>query len=70
LGIINKIKIVTMGLLDKVGLPQKKDEDQLSPQELEFIMKKMRSATYVGDEFEIFYTVFVKLTKELQQANK
>jgi hypothetical protein len=33
-------------------------------------MKKMRSATYVGDEFELFYTVFVKLTKELQEAQK
>lgn len=59
-----------MGLLDKVSISSKKEEDALTPQELEFIMKKMRSATYIGDEFEIFYTVFVKLTKELQQANK
>lgn len=57
-----------MGLLDKASAPIKKQDDNLTPQELEFIMKKMRSATYVGDEFEIFYTVFVKLTKELQQA--
>ena len=54
-----------MGLLDKTPLPQKNQEQDLTPQELEFIMKKMRSATYVGDEFELFYTVFVKLTKEL-----
>lgn len=57
-----------MGLLDKAHPLAKKEDDSLTPQELEFIMKKMRSATYVGDEFEIFYTVFVKLTKELQQA--
>lgn len=57
-----------MGLLDKGPSLTKKGDDNLTPQELEFIMKKMRSATYVGDEFEIFYTVFVKLTKELQQA--
>lgn len=57
-----------MGLLDKGPSLGKKGDDNLTPQELEFIMKKMRSATYVGDEFEIFYTVFVKLTKELQQA--
>lgn len=57
-----------MGLLDKAPSLTKKGDDNLTPQELEFIMKKMRSATYVGDEFEIFYTVFVKLTKELQQA--
>lgn len=57
-----------MGLLDKAPSLPKKGDDNLTPQELEFIMKKMRSATYVGDEFEIFYTVFVKLTKELQQA--
>jgi hypothetical protein len=59
-----------MGLLDKVVPSQKKQEEALTPQELEFIMKKMRSATYVGDEFELFYTVFVKLTKELQEAQK
>jgi hypothetical protein len=59
-----------MGLLDKTPLPQKNQEQDLTPQELEFIMKKMRSATYVGDEFELFYTVFVKLTKELQQVQK
>lgn len=57
-----------MGLLDKAPSLPKKGDENLTPQELEFIMKKMRSATYVGDEFEIFYTVFVKLTKELQQA--
>ncbi len=57
-----------MGLLDKGPSLPKKGDENLTPQELEFIMKKMRSATYVGDEFEIFYTVFVKLTKELQQA--
>ena len=57
-----------MGLLDKGPSLPKKGDENLTPQELEFIMKKMRSATYVGDEFEIFYTVFVKMTKELQQA--
>lgn len=59
-----------MGLLDKAIQPAKKQEDALTPQELEFIMKKMRSATYIGDEFELFYTVFVKLSKELDQAKK
>ena len=67
---MNKIKQVIMGLLDKVTTSQKREEDKLTPQELEFIMKKMRSATYTGDEFEIFYTVFVKLSKELQQVSK
>ena len=59
-----------MGLLDKAIQPTKKQDDSLTPQELEFIMKKMRSAAYIGDEFELFYTVFVKLTKELDQAKK
>ena len=59
-----------MGLLDKASEPIKKQDDTLTPQEIEFIMKKMRSATYVGDEFELFYTVFVKLSKELDQAKK
>ena len=59
-----------MGLLDKAIQPAKKQDDTLTPQEIEFVMRKMRSATYVGDEFELFYTVFVKLSKELDQAKK
>lgn len=59
-----------MGLLDKAVQPTKKQDETLSHQEIEFIMKKMRSATYVGEEFELFYTVFVKLSKELDQTKK
>lgn len=59
-----------MGLIDKVGNPAKKQDNALTLQELEFIMRKMRGATYTGEEFELFYTVFVKLTKELQEINQ
>lgn len=59
-----------MGLIDKVISTTKKQDTELTSQELEFIMRKMRGATYTGEEFELFYTVFVKLTKELQEINK
>ena len=59
-----------MGILDRASVPIKKQDETLTPQEIEFIMKKMRSAAYVGDEFELFYTIFVKLSKELDQVKK
>lgn len=59
-----------MGLIDKVISTTKKQDTELTSQELEFIMRKMRGATYTGEEFELFYTVFVKLTKELQEIKK
>lgn len=57
-----------MGLLDKLGKSQVKEvESKLSKKELEFILVKLRTATYKGDEFETFYNVWVKLTDEIEK---
>ncbi len=40
-------------------------EEELTREELEFTVVKMRSATYRGDEFEQFYSVLSKITKYL-----
>jgi phosphoribosylformylglycinamidine (FGAM) synthase-like enzyme len=36
-------------------------EYALTDQELNFILAKLRTATYTGAEFEMFYNVWVKL---------
>lgn len=60
-----------MGLLDKIGSKGTKTENQtgFSKKEIEFILAKLRTATYKGDEFEAFYNIWVKLTNELEKNN-
>ena len=60
-----------MGLLDKIGSKGTKTENQtgFSKKEIEFLLAKLRTATYKGDEFEAFYNIWVKLTNELEKNN-
>ena len=51
-----------MGILTK----QKKKDHTLSSEDLKFLLRKMRIATYTGEEFEQFYQVWVKLTETLE----
>lgn len=60
-----------MGLLDKVKTPAKSALSQeLTKKELEFLLAKMRSATYRGDEFETFYNVWVKITDKIESIKE
>lgn len=54
-----------MGLIDKV-MPKKDDSEKLSKEESEFILKKMRLSTYTGEEFEMFYKVFKKISEHIK----
>ena len=54
-----------MGILNVIQ--KKKDDGQLSASDLKFLLSKMRIATYTGEEFEQFYSVWLKLTKSLEQ---
>ena len=54
-----------MGLLDKVK-PASKEAEGLTQQESEFILAKLRTATYKGDEFEMFYTIFRKIGEHIK----
>lgn len=40
---------------------------ELSHRELDFLLTKLRSAQYNGDEFEMFYTLWTKLAKHAQK---
>ena len=53
-----------MGLVSKAK-SSKKEEEDLTKQEAEFILAKLRSATYKGEEFEMFYLVYRKIAKHI-----
>lgn len=55
-----------MGLLSKGKQEVKQEEPNLTSQEIEFLLVKMRSADYKGEEFEMFYKIYLKLAKELE----
>lgn len=59
-----------MGLLDKMKAPGKVASSELSKKELEFLLAKMRSATYRGDEFETFYNVWVKISDKIDSLKE
>lgn len=60
-----------MGLIDKI-IPQPKQEEveSFTAEELKFLLSKLRSATYLGHEFETFYNIWVKISKELEKLEK
>lgn len=57
-----------MGLLEK-ALPKKVKDEGLTKKEAEFILAKLRTATYTGNEFEIFVKVFAKIGKHIDAIN-
>ena len=60
-----------MGLLEKLGSKPSKGitQSEFTKKEIEFLLAKLRTATYKGDEFEAFYNIWVKLTNELEKNN-
>ena len=40
--------------------------ENLTQKESEFILVKLRTATYKGDEFEMFYRIFKKITDHIE----
>jgi hypothetical protein len=60
-----------MGLLDKVTPSSKEVEGTVfTAEELKFLLLKLRSATYTGHEFETFYNIWVRISKELENLEK
>lgn len=61
-----------MGLSTQLQNKNKKDFEnpvELNKTELEFILAKLRMATYKGEEFEMFYNVWVKLSNKLESKD-
>lgn len=60
-----------MGLLDKITPSSKQEEvNSFTAEEYKFLLSKLRTATYTGHEFETFYNIWVKITKELEKLEK
>ena len=63
-----------MGLLDKMKPANKRIEevvnDNFTAEELKFLLAKLRTATYTGHEFEMFYNIWVKISKEIENLEK
>jgi hypothetical protein len=60
-----------MGLIDKIRPQQRQEEvEGLTAEELKFLLSKLRTATYTGHEFETFYNIWVKISKELENLEK
>jgi len=53
-----------MGLIDKLK-PKVKGAQGLTKIESEFILTKLRTADYKGEEFEMFYTIFRKIGEHI-----
>lgn len=52
-----------MGLVSKQKQVQ---SEELTKKELEFLLAKLRSANYRGDEFEIYFSVVKKITDSIK----
>jgi hypothetical protein len=64
---INKGKILTgEAAKDKMQKDQAVNTD-LTQQEIQFILTKLRQANFKGAEFELFYVVFSKLSNLLKK---
>lgn len=58
---------LVMGLVDRVQAQQPPSSSApkaaLTDKEVDFILNKLRTATFLGEEFEQFYNIWVKLTE-------
>ena len=59
-----------MGLVDKSTLTGRQDKVALTNEEIDFILDKLRTATFIGEEFQQFYNVWVKLTELKKSKSK
>ena len=59
-----------MGIIDKGGTDPTPQQLDLTADELKFVLTKLRTATYTGNEFETFYLIWVKLSKALEKLEK
>jgi len=59
-----------MGLLDRIIPTQVEEVTSFTAEELKFLLLKLRCATYTGHEFETFYNIWVKVSKELEKLEK
>ena len=52
--------------LEEINNVKSFDDEGLTKEESEFILAKLRTAQYIGDEFEMFYTIFRKIGQHIK----
>jgi hypothetical protein len=68
MGIVNKNNTIQNVVKDTPRVP---GINQLSTQELEFLLNMLRNATLVGEQVEMFYNLVVKLQNQyIDQQDK
>jgi hypothetical protein len=61
MGLLSKKIAVGQEAIDKANNKQP-SSDKLTEQEVNFILTKLRQANYTGAEFEMFHTVWMKIS--------
>jgi len=59
-----------MAILDRTKPAPAPEAESFTLEEIEFLLIKLRTADYKGSEFETFFNIYVKLTKELESLKK
>ncbi len=57
-----------MGLIDLMSKSKEKDtSNELTKEELEFLLLSLKKATFVGDQLETLFNVVIKLQNQYQK---
>lgn len=46
---------------------ESKKNNELTKKEIQFLLSKMKTAQFIGAEFEQFFSIFTKLSKQLEE---
>jgi len=61
-----------MGIINKLtnAITSTIDPNQLSPEEIEFLLNQLKSVTIVGEQVEMFYNLIIKLQNQYIEQTK
>ena len=57
-------------IIDKIKNPQKQNNTELTPQEIEFLLYMIKEVTFKGENVELLYGVVSKLQKQYLAQTK
>jgi hypothetical protein len=61
MGIINKLTSTITSTIDP---------NQLSPEEIEFLLNQLKTVTIIGEQVEMFYNLIIKLQNQYIEQTK
>jgi hypothetical protein len=61
-----------MGIINKLTntITSTIDPNQLSPEEIEFLLNQLKSVTIIGEQVELFYNLIIKLQNQYIEQTK